>query len=451
MAKLVNINDIDEFREVGSVYPRAINETILRNTKQLHEESELEPSLRALICDPSETPHGPTEIADILTTHVHVKGEKRLAAFVLKGKSRQKVSSRHITHQFLKLRQVPQLGLMVFVAVGDIQDDAQRDFIQTACDADCDYLIIDAQDLARLLIAYYRTCPCDGTIYDGTGVCREGHALDDGLPLEMPVRESPESEIVRIKDNSHFRAKRYSAIVRLDKHYPKDVIRSIVEEVTEEIKHRRYNRDERLRERWGETPAHVVWLFLAYDLEDIANSNWVCRTSWIDPELPESVRPLGVSGQERVGDIEIRWEVHYESQKRFLKNLSGTKEEVLGTILPTLKEMVELAQMAIKQFEKYRTGGISEGDLIERIQEMQPRVRELYDKVENGLLPPQDCRDFVQACRETFAAIDDMFLYYSACGLKTWPQSNRDWLMQDAIKRFRQGYQRAEFEREKIH
>lgn len=451
MGKLIKIHDIDEFSEVKTIPDAAVNDTILANIRDLYEESEIERSVRQILYDPNETPHGPAEIADILTSHLHIRGAKTLAAFVLKGKSYQKVSSKFVTHQFAKLRQVPDLGLMVFGAVGNIQDDAQRDFIQSAMDSGCDYLIIDAQDWARLLIAYEKICPKDGTTYDETGTCKNGHSLDAGLTLEMEVREKFRYTISSQKDISHGGAKRYSAIVLSDRHYPKDVLRTIIEQSTEKLKNSNYYRNERSKARWGKIPAHVVWLYLAYDSEDINNSNWVCRTCWIDPSLPENMRPVGLKGNETIGDIEILWNDDYKAHKNFLESYSGTKEQVLEFITPILKDMINLAREGVRWFEEYKCGKIPEEELILIFQKLGPRVSELYDVSGNTPMPPDDCEDYDQACQDLFATIDDVFLYYSERGLQTWPKSNREWLMQDTIKRFIDDLKRVEFEESKIH
>ena len=229
MGNLIEIHDIDEFSEVKNFPDDAINDTILSNVRDLDEKKELEPFVREILYDPNETPHGPTEIADILTPRVHVRGEKRLTAFVLKGKSLERVSSKKVTHQFARLRQIQELGLMVFGAVGHIQDDAQRDFVQVASDAKCDYLIIDAHDWARLLIACEKICPKDGTPFDYTGTCKNSHVRDEGVALEMEVSEKIRYTIVKQRDTSHFGAKRYSAFILLDMHYTKDVIRTIIQ------------------------------------------------------------------------------------------------------------------------------------------------------------------------------------------------------------------------------
>jgi len=451
MGRIIKIHEIDEFSEIRTIPDAAINDTILSNIRELDEKSEIERFIREILYDPNETPHGPTEIADILTSHVHIRGNKRLAAFILKGKSSQRVSSRDVTHQFAKLRQIPQLNLMVFGAVGNIQDDAQRDFVQAAIDGECDYLIIDAQDWARLFIAYEKICPKDGTPYDDTGTCTNGHVRDEGLALEMEVREKIRYTIVNQRDVSHAGAKRYSATILLDRHYPKDIIRIIIQEATEKLKHSNYYRDERVKARWGKIPAHVVWLLMAYDLEDIQNVNWICRTCWIDQSLSEDMRPLGLKGNEKLEDIEVLWNDDYKSYKNFFESHSGTKEEVLEAIHPILKEMVKLARQGINYFEEYKYENISEDEFILKVQKMEPRLTELYHQSGNIPMPPEDCKDYDKECQNIFTTICNMFLCYDKRGLEIWSKRNRDLLTQDTIKRFYDELKRIEFEESKIH
>ena len=93
MGRLIKIQDIDQFFDVVNVPYAAVNPVVLGSVRQLDERRELEPMLREILWDPTETPHGPTEIGDILTTKVRVRGERQLAAFVVKGKSSAKVRS----------------------------------------------------------------------------------------------------------------------------------------------------------------------------------------------------------------------------------------------------------------------------------------------------------------------------------------------------------------------
>jgi len=452
MGRLIKIHEIEEFSEIKTIQKASISKLILSNIRNLDEKRELEPFLREILYDPNETPHGPTEMADILTTKVNVSGEKKLTAFVLKGKSFQRVSSRNITHQFARLRRIPSLDLIILIAVGNIQDDAQMDFIQTATDAGCDYLIIDTHDLARLFIAYEKICPKDGLPYnEKIGTCKNGHVRDKGITIEMEAREEIKYTILSQKDVSHTGAKRYSATILLDRHYPKEVIRTTIQEVTKKLKYSNYYRNERVKFRWGKTPAHVIWLFIAHDVEDIQNVNWVCQACWIDPSLPVDVRPLGLGGNESLDGIEILWNDSYKARKEFFEKYRGSKEEVLESTNSILNEMINLAKLVIKYFEGYKQGKITEEKFISKMQEMESNVVELYDNSGNIPFPPPDCEDYDQACQSIFATIHNMFLYYSKRGLEIWSKPNRDWLMQSTIKRFYKDLDRIRFEESKLH
>lgn len=194
-----------------------------------------------------------------------------------------------------------------------------------------------------------------------------------------------------------------------------------------------------------------MWLYIAHDLNDIQHTNWICRTYWVDKFLPENMRPIGLNSDEKIGDIEISWNYNYKSHKKFFESISGTKEEVLEAIDSIKNEMIGLAQEAINYFKGYKCGSISEDEFIKKMQEKESRVNDLIIKSGNIPMPPEDCKDYDQACQKIFGTIHDMFIYYSKKGLEIWPEHNRDWLMQDAIKRFNDDLERIRFEEEKIH
>lgn len=451
MARLLHVHDIDQFADAKRIPDDAITHTIIGNVRQLREEDEIEPFLRQILHDADTTPHGPTEIADILTTHLHIKGQRRLAAFVVKGKSFNKVRARDTAHQFARLRQLPGLEVMVFLAVGHIQDRPKRDFVQAAHDADCDHLIVDAQDCARLFLAYQKICPADGTPYDETGTCREGHELDDGIRLQWSVRETARYEVVSLKDVSHAGAKRYKAFVLLDRHYDKEVLREIIVEATKRIRSETYMRNSKVAARWGNSDAQVVWLFIACEPQDIRTANWVCRTSWIDDALEDNMRPLGEDGDDKVEGIEISWNDDYESMRTLYDTHSAPKGEYLQAVKPILQKMRDASERAAAAFDAFTHGRLSGSKLIERMQAERGPVAELYRASGNVPFPPEDCRDYNERFHCLCAVVDDMFLLYSEDGLKTWPSKNRQVLMRDAVERFHEDLRGLEAEEQKLH
>lgn len=94
---LLTIDDIDTFREVRGHAATSVTRSVLDTVRNLDEREELEPFIRAILADPSDTPHGPAEIADILTHKLTVRRESGLAAFILKGRSFPTVRPKHVS------------------------------------------------------------------------------------------------------------------------------------------------------------------------------------------------------------------------------------------------------------------------------------------------------------------------------------------------------------------
>ncbi|MEA2066517.1 MAG: hypothetical protein U9O65_05405 [Thermotogota bacterium] len=63
-------------------------------------------------------------------------------------------------------------------------------------------------------------------------------------------KESLRYTVYSQEDESHAGAKRYSAIILLDKHYTKEVIKTIIQDATEKIKASNYYRNESVKNQW---------------------------------------------------------------------------------------------------------------------------------------------------------------------------------------------------------
>jgi hypothetical protein len=118
-------------------------------------------------------------------------------------------------------------------------------------------------------------------------------------------------EIKEIGDYCRPLCKRYKATVVLLRDYSKDQIKEIIKEVTEKVKNLNYYESEKTKSWWKDTPkAHVVWLYIDTKPNFTVGkmkTNWLCRTSWIDTEAKDIVRPEKLGGNDSVDDIEIFW------------------------------------------------------------------------------------------------------------------------------------------------
>ena len=151
-----------------------LSEATVRTVRGLDESSEMEPWIQAILHDTNHTAHGPSEIVDILTHKVTVKGQGGNAAFILKGKSFPTVRPKHVSHQIFRLERITDLSFAILAASGNVLDEVKEEFLSTASRLDCDYAVLDANDLARLFVAYGYLCPKDGQKLGGRR-CRCGY------------------------------------------------------------------------------------------------------------------------------------------------------------------------------------------------------------------------------------------------------------------------------------
>lgn len=152
-----------------------ITDKLITSIRRLKEE-ELEELLLRTLIDPNRTPHGPSEIVDIMTLQLSLRDKGGVAGFVLKGRSFKRITPADISHQVFRLRQITDLKFAVLGHTGSLLDPAREEFIHTASDLGVDYTIIDAVDFARLAVIQGLLCPRDARrVRDGR--CRCGYRV----------------------------------------------------------------------------------------------------------------------------------------------------------------------------------------------------------------------------------------------------------------------------------
>jgi len=427
----IEITEIDEFRKCKLINRSHIKNEVIKKIRNLDERSELEPFIRSIISDPNETPHGPNEIADIITEHIHMGGISVKAAFVIKGKAFDKAKSSNVISQIIRpLTTISDLQIIVLVVVGNIYDDLRRDLANLAIKYNVRYLIIDVVDVARLLISNGIICPEDGYIFNEKGICLNGHRREWKYLVDDNIETLYET--IYHNDCSYGLAKRYKVYLLLHGYLSRNQIKKVILHATNKFRRRKYHSSDLLKQYWCNEDAHVVWLFIAKRLSDIEDANWVCMTSWVDPNLPDNLKPQ-FNGNDFIEDIIIQWnEKYYELQNLYSK-YHGTKEEILYPIEELKRGLDKLTDIVESSFTDLITSKISEENFIQIMENVKKELHLIDEKQKNLPLPPFECRDLYNIFNEYFVVVSNMFLLYSNKGLKLWPKNNREWLMKSAI------------------
>ena len=339
---------------------------------------------------------------------------------------------------------------MALVAVGHIQDDAQQAFFQVAEYEGCDHLIINASDCARLLLAYGKICSQDGTRFtDGT--CGHGHAQGPRLEVNVRVQDGFEYEVAEVEDVSLASARRLRARILANRDYSREVLREIIRDATREIARSTYCRNDLVAKRLAGSEAQVVWLYLAGDLQDLRNCNWLARSQWIDPTLAYDIRPMELEATEQIDGIGVVWSEGYQVFRKFNREHTAGKGEFLRKLEPLLERARLVGDQVCTWFYKFETGQIDERGLTARIRGASGEIDALVQEQGDLPLAPHDVWDYDARAASLFTWLGNMAIFYSERGAETWPEENRTYLMKCTVQDFRSDLERLAFEREKLH
>lgn len=307
------------------------------------------------------------------------------------------------------------------------------------------------------------------TIYDITDLQRfldytpEGQAVKQRHGIALPgAVDTPPSHteeigpvpnrytILSLKDVSHAGAKRYTADILINGTRSKSAIRAIVVEAVGDLRSAELFRNPITRRYWEGLPTDVVFLFVYLSLDDVPNTNWVCRAQWIFPDLDQSARPLSFHGDESVDGIAIDWNDAYASRAQFFRDHTVSLGTYLAAVDHLVAELGPLMIAAMDLTQAYQGGSLPEQTYLERMQALEPRVLELYRQSGTIGFAPAACHSLARSFQQVVGAAHNVLLPFSERGRKTWPQRNRDYLVRSAIDVYTTEHERMRVERERL-
>jgi len=414
MAQALRLEDIEEFEAMRRVPPQAITPEIIQGIRGLNERTEIEPFLTQILADFDRTAHNSTEIADVLTTKVTYYGKTLFTAFVCKGKSSAKVKAKEVSHQLLRLRSVPNLDLIVLLAAGDIQDDVKRDLSQVASDADAYFMIADAGDMARLLIAHGKVCPEEGSPYE-SGLCTKcGRNEAEPIELIWRVREEPAYTVIEHEDVSHALAKRFSDRIVTDHHYTKPIIRQIIKKAVESMRTSTYTRSLMVEQHFGDRPADCILLFVFLSVDDEKENNWVCKATWNSPDLSDDCKwNNSTDADERIGDIKVDWNSSYHALKDLLREGRVSKGHYVRGVEPLLSAIVNLDNSGRACLQAYQDGDMASEQFETEMAQLEGVAAKLDDDLDSIGLPPFECAEADKALQTYVMAVHNIFVAFA--------------------------------------
>ena len=271
--------------------------------------------------------------------------------------------------------------------------------------------------------------------------------LRDILTPIVPIQRYT---LMRAGDQSHGTAKRYEFKAILNGTLSKAEIAYVVRRLTDEGAKRRYYRNHLVEGRWGDSDAHVVWTFVYPTFEDHERNNFICRSIWINDDLPHQDRPYPIKGENIGNGIILDWNSDYEKQAEFWKSLEVTKEEYLNKAIHLTEELIRLSEQVISKLTEVSDGETAETAFLVTEKPQLERIREIYGETGRLPLAPVECGEVHQKLLEIASYADNIALLYSDTGLEKWDKGSRIYLSMDNAKHMRKAIEGFKYELEKV-
>ena len=266
-----------------------------------------------------------------------------------------------------------------------------------------------------------------------------------------PISTKNSYAVLSLSDVSHGTAKRYSANILISESLAKTQIYRVIQEVTEDLKSREYYRSDLIKQRWKGKPTQVIFLFIYQTLDDIRTTSWICRSLWIDENLPSQFAPIRHKGEDIGFDTVVDWSENYEFMRRIREQHSRTKEDYLEELERILKLVKGHVEQAIKLVDEHKSMILTSKAYISEMVELESQITKLYMQAGDIGLAPLECKDLAERFQSLMGYAHNIVLPFSERGLRTWQESNRQYLVRRAIENYQKDMIRLEFELEKVH
>lgn len=254
------------------------------------------------------------------------------------------------------------------------------------------------------------------------------------------VATSSSYTVLSHKDSSNAGAKRYSVVILARPPISRLRTEAVVRRATSDVKNLDFHRTKEFGEIFRGRDADVVWLYVGADLDDIENTNWVCRSMWVNGAVDPKWRPQSIGGID-VGDgLEIVWGTDYSSASQFYKSLQIGKQEFLSAVGEFVSRTEGLVADAF--------GG--RNVTPEELATHADCMRDLFLKAGDIGLAPFECKDVALRYQDVMAIADNAFLLALQKVKEEIPAGEAEYLLECALRDFWRHLERLRYEVEKV-
>lgn len=251
------------------------------------------------------------------------------------------------------------------------------------------------------------------------------------------IYEETDKYIIYKVNPVHSIVKRYSVNVILKQPFSIREIAEISLEIKEKIKNVEVYQNEKAENYFAGRDANIIWIFFGMDEDDMINTRFICRTTWVDDNQDKNYW-YKVNNKTNFIINGIHYEIfsYYETLRRFEQEHTQTADVIISQIKKIASELITDAEIFISEYNEYRNGECSEEEFVVRTKDLRERITKCYLESTDIDFPPKELHEWNNACMGLFGSINDLTVFYNEHSMKQRDEKNRRDCIDMTIKRY---------------
>lgn len=267
--------------------------------------------------------------------------------------------------------------------------------------------------------------------------------VEDYMPYKVEkVYEETEDYIIYEVEPVHVpSAKRLSVKVILRYECTVEKIIAIAHEIREKVSFCEVFQNQAFANRFSGYPANIIWCYFGYDEDDMVNSNFAYRTTWVDQTQDKNYWYSEGKNSQVIEDTWITIVPTYSMVKSMYAKNQLSKEEYIQKVRNIGSNVIEAGEKYISYFREYKNSVITEEELCDAVSKLNHLIQQLYLEYTDLPIAPKELHNWEQKYMNVISRIHDFTLYYNPKYLDKRSQKNRADVMEISIKGYQQDLQ----------
>lgn len=262
--------------------------------------------------------------------------------------------------------------------------------------------------------------------------------------------EKEKYRIYKVEPIHTARAKRYVVKVILKDLLTLEEISKVHKEIVSIIKNIEIYKSENFEKHWKDKLANIIFCHYGKSEDDILNSNFLCKTIWVD-DTQDKDWWYNLSNKSKfVNDVYFDINSNYEVLNKFYADHTADDTYLIQQTRDIIINMINLAEKLIKSFDELLNEEATEEEFIEEFEKISPKITDYYFKESNLDLPTKKLKDWSSACTGLSATIHDFTLFYGEHARNNRTYDNRIACMKMTRTKYYSDLERLKEEEEKI-